>query len=194
MKSIIINPKDNVAVALEDLPNGIPRGHKFALCNIAAGENIIKYGMPIGHAICDIAQGEWVHTHNLKTNLNGIIEYHYEKSSPAAGATTNATTDKEHGLLKKLANDEGYETFIIPNNIGGRYSALTPVGMYLFILLGFDYKQIIKGASDASIPNISLICFLHLSTSADGKSIVLITGKKDKLLSKAKYKLDIVCA
>lgn len=59
-------------------------------------------------------------------------------------------TDKEKGNFAKAAKEKGWTKFIIPDNIGGRYSALTPAGMYLFILLGLDYKAIIKGAKDAS--------------------------------------------
>lgn len=66
-----INKLDNVEVNVED-------GHKYAVCDISKGENIIKYGQPIGHATSDIKSGEHVHTHNLKTNLSGKIEYNYE--------------------------------------------------------------------------------------------------------------------
>lgn len=87
-KTIIINPLDNVAVALADLEKGelaegvtlaedVKKGHKFALRPIANGENIIKYGVPIAHATKDIAVGEWVHTHNAKTNLSENLEYEY---------------------------------------------------------------------------------------------------------------------
>lgn len=87
-KTIIINPLDNVAVALADLAKGelaegvtlvedVKKGHKFALRPIANGENIIKYGVPIAHATQDIAVGEWVHTHNVKTNLSENLEYEY---------------------------------------------------------------------------------------------------------------------
>lgn len=55
----------------------IPQGHKLALAQIAAGENIIKYGYPIGHAASDIPPGAWVHTHNVRTNLSGEVEYTY---------------------------------------------------------------------------------------------------------------------
>ena len=81
MRSIRIHPLDNVAVALEELSPEITTGHKFALADIRAGENIIKYGMPIGRAICDIKSGEHVHTHNMKTNLEGILDYRYEPVS-----------------------------------------------------------------------------------------------------------------
>ncbi len=79
MNSLQITPRDNVAVMLDDSATpAIPRGHKFALRDIAAGEAVIKYGMTIGHALCTIRKGEHVHTHNLKTNLDGILEYRYE--------------------------------------------------------------------------------------------------------------------
>lgn len=95
MKEFIkINEKDNVVVALTDLAKGktievdnkkieikedIKRGHKIAVVNIATDENVIKYGYPIGHALKNIGAGEWVHTHNIKTNLNGIKEYTFEQ-------------------------------------------------------------------------------------------------------------------
>ncbi len=67
---MIINKLDNVEISLDN-------GHKYALCDIKAGENVIKYGNPIGHATADIKKGEHVHTHNLKTNLSGNLEYKY---------------------------------------------------------------------------------------------------------------------
>lgn len=70
---LTINKLDNVEINLDD-------GHKYALRDIKCGENVIKYGQPIGHATCDIAEGEHVHTHNLKTNLSGKLEYRYEPS------------------------------------------------------------------------------------------------------------------
>ena len=74
-----ISPADNVAVAL----SGEKVGHKFALRRIRAGEKVIKYGMPIGTALCDIEEGEHVHTHNLKTLLAGEEEYVYRPSPEA---------------------------------------------------------------------------------------------------------------
>lgn len=90
---IVIQNGDSVGVALHDLkkdtilqtPEGsvkllddISRGHKFALKDINDGENIIKYGFPIGHATKPIKKGAWVHTHNVKTNLDGELSYTYE--------------------------------------------------------------------------------------------------------------------
>ena len=91
-KYLQINAADNVAVAIEPLKTGesvllngksmtlkndIPAGHKFLLNNLKAGENVIKYGYPIGHLLEDKRQGEWVNEHNLKTNLSGLLEYEY---------------------------------------------------------------------------------------------------------------------
>ncbi|MBQ3461627.1 MAG: UxaA family hydrolase, partial [Clostridia bacterium] len=73
MKTLKINEKDNVAVMLD----GELRGHKIALTDIKEGQDIIKYGYSIGHAVCDIKKGEHVHTHNIKTNLSGTVEYTY---------------------------------------------------------------------------------------------------------------------
>lgn len=83
-----INDKDNVAVALEELKKGeiidnikllddIPFRHKVLLNDLKSGENIIKYGNPIGHLTIDCKKGEHIHEHNLKTNLSDIIEYKY---------------------------------------------------------------------------------------------------------------------
>ncbi|MBU3804243.1 MAG: altronate dehydratase family protein [Candidatus Cellulosilyticum pullistercoris] len=72
-----INELDNVEVALKE-SDGIPAGHKRALKAIKKGEPIIKYGNPIGIATADIAEGEWVHIHNLKTGLGDLLEYTYE--------------------------------------------------------------------------------------------------------------------
>jgi len=65
---MVIHALDNVEVNLND-------GHKYALRDILQGENIIKYGQPIGHATQNIAKGEHVHSHNVKTNLSGALEY-----------------------------------------------------------------------------------------------------------------------
>ena len=79
-------PTDNVAVALEPVAAGIrvavegasvttrediPQGHKLALTAIPAGADVIKYGYPIGRARTEIQPGQWVHTHNLATRLDG---------------------------------------------------------------------------------------------------------------------------
>ena len=93
-KYIQINPHDNVAVCLEPILKGekitingqeillneeIPAGHKIALFPIAEGENVVKYGEPIGHVTCSIETGSHLHSHNLKTNLSGNLEYEFNQ-------------------------------------------------------------------------------------------------------------------
>ena len=89
-----IHENDNVVVALQTiakeevipLSNGtsvvavqeIPAGHKMAISNIAEGEDVIKYGYRIGIAKEAIVAGDWIHTHNIKTGLGDLLEYHYE--------------------------------------------------------------------------------------------------------------------
>ncbi len=60
-----------------------------------------------------------------------------------------ATTDKSRGALKKLATDEGYETFVVPDDVGGRYSVLTAVGLLPIAASGADIDALMKGAADA---------------------------------------------
>ncbi len=85
---IHIHPQDNVAVALRPIAAGtsfagvtavmdIPQGHKMALKPIAEHAHVIKYGFSIGHATQAIAPGQWVHTHNMRTNLSGEETYTY---------------------------------------------------------------------------------------------------------------------
>lgn len=87
-----INPDDNVVVAIQDLSKGtlikvdgaevtlledVPAGHKVALKDFAEGENVVKYGYPIGHARREIKRGEWVNENNIRTNLAGLLSYEY---------------------------------------------------------------------------------------------------------------------
>ena len=86
---IIIHPNDNVAVALKDIKKGtsfngviandnIPFGHKMLLTNLKAGDNVIKYGYPIGHVTQDTPKGSYVHTHKIATNIKGKLNYEYK--------------------------------------------------------------------------------------------------------------------
>ncbi len=91
-KYLKINPADNVAVAIITLPAGeklsidgqeivlneeIPAGHKFALKDFSEGENVIKYGYPIGHATEAKKTGDWINENNVRTNLAGLLDYTY---------------------------------------------------------------------------------------------------------------------
>ncbi|SCW43142.1 glucose-6-phosphate isomerase [Ruminococcaceae bacterium YRB3002] len=61
-----------------------------------------------------------------------------------------ATTDKAKGALKGLADKEGYETFVVPDDVGGRFSVLTAVGLLPIAVAGIDIKELMKGAKDAA--------------------------------------------
>ncbi|KAA9004942.1 glucose-6-phosphate isomerase [Paenibacillus spiritus] len=61
-----------------------------------------------------------------------------------------ATTDKAKGALKTLANEEGYESFVIPDDVGGRYSVLTAVGLLPIAVAGIDIEEMMKGAAAAA--------------------------------------------
>ena len=109
MKYIKINPADNVAVALQDLAAGevvegvkllvdVPRGHKIVLQDLKAGENVIKYGFPIGHVTRDAAAGTLVDHSCIKTNLEGLLEYTYNPSGSNSFSTPQGGAKKSSPL------------------------------------------------------------------------------------------------
>ena len=78
-----------------------------------------------------------------------VKEYLEKKYGKAEAAVrTVAITDAVKGALKTLATQEGYRTFVVPDNVGGRYSVLTPVGLLPTVLAGFDVRAMLKGAAD----------------------------------------------
>lgn len=121
---IKINISDNVAVAVNDFPAGayvlidgdeitaaadIPAGHKMALKDFSEGENVIKYGFPIGHLIKPVVKGGLVDHNVLKTNLEGTLEYTYSPSfAPISPAASEATfkgyrrSDGQVGIRNEL--------------------------------------------------------------------------------------------
>ena len=117
---IIIHEIDNVAVVLRPFKKGevvagvtlledIPQAHKVALKPIKNGEDVIKYGFPIGHATKDIKVGEHVHTHNVATNLDDVITYSYQPNFPKVlGYKSDRTVDVyerksgEYGIRNEL--------------------------------------------------------------------------------------------
>ena len=100
-----INHNDNVAVAIQTITAGetivisdrkgdisvtaaeeIPAGHKIALTDLSEGQQVIKYGYAIGFTKEPVKKGAWIHTHNLRTGLNDLLEYAYQPEKAAAGA------------------------------------------------------------------------------------------------------------
>lgn len=110
--ALVISERDNVATALEPLAAGraiqagaqtlvvaeaIPRGHKIALCAIPVGQDVVKYGSPIGRASSDIAAGAHVHTHNVvstrgRGDLQGLQGVRHRGENPTAADTSLART------------------------------------------------------------------------------------------------------
>ena len=110
-----IKEHDNVEVLLQ-AEGDIPAGHKRALRPIAEGEDIIKYGYPIGHATRPIAQGEWVNEHNICTNLQGTLEYRW---NPAHQKPLIPTDGTQQATCRGDLRDDGRagirnELWVIP--------------------------------------------------------------------------------
>jgi len=122
-----------------------------------------------------------------------ILKDHLEEKvgKPAAAGRIIAITDAKKGALRSLAKTNGYETFIIPDNIGGRYSVLTPVGLLPVAISGLDIRMIVKGArvmeeltrnnkNAASNPSLMYAATRNLILQS-GKSIEIMVGFTPKL-------------
>ena len=118
MKYIKINPADNVAVALQDLQQGevvegivlqmaVPRGHKIVLKSLKAGDNVIKYGYPIGHVTKDAPMGTMVDHSCIKTNLDGLLEYKYEPISSVISTEAEGVAEKSQYTFKGYRRQDG---------------------------------------------------------------------------------------
>lgn len=101
-----------------------------------------------------------------------------------------ATTDKSKGALRKLADQNGYETFIVPDNIGGRYSVLTPVGLLPIAAAGINIRSMLKGARSAKAAYTRKSIFkndVHMYVAIrnllyrNGKSIEMLVNYEQKL-------------
>ncbi|WP_027121292.1 glucose-6-phosphate isomerase [Mycoplasma leonicaptivi] len=78
-----------------------------------------------------------------------------EKEGENAADLVVATTDKSRGVLFELATQKGYEKFIIPDDIGGRFSVLTPVGLFPFMCAGIDAEKVLLGAKETNLELVS---------------------------------------
>ena len=123
-----INPADSVVVCLTDKKKGeiihvdntdivllqdTPAGHKVLIRDVREGEDIIKYGYPIGHALHDMKAGDWVNENNLKTNLKGTLEYSYSPVSETLSIKKENRTFKGY---RRKNGDVGVrnELWIVP--------------------------------------------------------------------------------
>ena len=123
-----INPADSVVVCLSPKKKGdlitvdgrqiainqdTPAGHKVLIKDVAEGENIIKYGYPIGHAMTSMKAGDWVNENNLMTNLSGTLEYTY---NPITEQLTYTNQNRTFNGYVRRNGDVGIrnEIWIVP--------------------------------------------------------------------------------
>ena len=120
-----------------------------------------------------------------------ILKKKLEEKYGKAGARERifATTDRARGALKQLATEEGYETFVVPDDVGGRYSVLTAVGLLPIAAAGIDIDALMQGAADASVdfkaPYAENDCYRYVSVRnilhRKGKNIELMINYEPKL-------------
>ena len=187
---IHIHPKDNVAVALTAIPAGtvfegiaalrdIPQGHKMALRSLEEGEQVMKYGFSIGHATASIQPGDWVHTHNMRTNLSGEETYTYNPTINHPAPLTPATfrgfrrRDGKVGIRNEIwiiptvgcVNDVAKAMVrqnqdLVTGSIDGLYTFTHPFGCSQ---TGDDHAQTRKLlAALTRHPNAAAVLVLHL--------------------------------
>ena len=122
------------------------------------------------------------------------IEQTYGKSE--ASERIVAITDAQKGALKTLATQEGYKSFIVPDNVGGRYSVLTPVGLLPIVIAGFDVRAMLKGAADqrealsvrsAENPAVQYAAMRNLLHSEYGKAIEIFVVYNPKFTYLAEW-------
>lgn len=97
-----LNDMDNVAVVLDDSVSGVPLGHKVALCDMKMGDKVIKYGEIIGSLTEDVKKGDHIHTHNLKSDLDSSVEYHFSADNAYSPRKTDLTINafkRENGKI-----------------------------------------------------------------------------------------------
>ena len=180
---MIIHEKDNIGVCLEGNET-IPAGHKYALKHICAGEAVIKYGEIIGRATQDIREGEWVHTHNVRSHLDESVEYDYDfhANVPPAEKHTFLGYKRSHGRAG-IRN----EIYIIPtvgcvNNVclrlakdAQKYMSGSIDGIFALThqfgcsQLGEDNENIKKLLCAVALnPNASYVLFVGLGCENNG--------------------------
>ena len=121
-----------------------------------------------------------------------IFKEYIEKTYGKAEAASRivAITDAKKGALKTLATQEGYKTFVVPDNVGGRYSVLTPVGILPIVLAGFDMRAMLRGAAEereallvksADNPAVQYAAMRNLLYSGLGKKVEILVTFNPKL-------------
>ena len=120
--------------------------------------------------------------------VKDYIEQTYGKAEAAARIV--AITDAKKGALKTLASQEGYRTFVVPDDVGGRYSVLTPVGILPIVLAGFDIRAMLRGAAAerealmvkaADNPAVQYAAMRNLLYAEQGKKVEILVTFNPKL-------------
>ncbi len=118
------------------------------------------------------------------------IERRYGKKGAAERIV--AVTDRSRGALRTLATQEGYKTFVIEDNIGGRFSVLTPVGLLPLAVAGVDIKALVEGAKDMEISTGADVPYSEnlAAQYAAARNILYRRGKKIEILASYEPKLS----
>ena len=105
-----------------------------------------------------------------------------------------AITDKERGALRTLSNMEGYKTYDIPNNVGGRFSVLTPAGLLPIAVAGINIRDLVKGAEDMEIATDEKVPFSKniASIYAAIRNALYANGKKIEILANFHSKIHYI--
>lgn len=112
-----------------------------------------------------------------------VVKEHIEKNYSDASDRIVAITDASKGALKTLATQEGYRTFVVPDNVGGRYSVLTPVGILPIVLAGFDMRAMLAGAVEME---------KALSVKSEDNAAVRYAAMRNLLYSEQDKKIEIM--
>ena len=124
--------------------------------------------------------------------IKAEIEKRYGKKEAAERIV--AITDKARGALKTLATQEGYPTFVIPDDVGGRYSVLTPVGLLPLAVAGADIAALVRGAQEMEKATAEGVAFKEnpAAVYAAVRNILYDGGKKIEILGSYEPKLQYI--
>ena len=124
--------------------------------------------------------------------LKAALERRYGREGAAARIA--AVTDRERGALRTLADEEGYPTFVIPDDVGGRFSVLTPVGLLPLAAAGVDIAELVRGAQDMERATADGVPFAENPSAvyAAVRNMLYEQGKKIEILASYEPKLQYV--
>jgi glucose-6-phosphate isomerase len=125
-----------------------------------------------------------------------ILKNHLENKvgKTAAKDLIVAITDAKKGALRITSDTEGYETYVIPDDIGGRYSVLTPVGLVPLAIAGFNIRELVKGAGTMEKTCSSATAFEHNPAGlyAAARNMLYRSGKKIEIMANYENKLHFL--